>query len=66
MLTLAILLVFGVMFAVFAVLGAAERARACEHGRLGNPKCEHCPLEGGGLHGDGLLPKGADNSREER
>lgn len=48
MLTLAILLVFGVMFAVFAVLGAAERARACEHGQLGDPKCEHCPLDGGG------------------
>jgi hypothetical protein len=65
MLTLAILLVFGVMFAVFAVLGAAERARACERGQLGDPKCEHCPLDGGGLDGDGLLPKGSDSSRKE-
>jgi len=48
MLTLAVLLIFGVAFAVFAVLGPAERSRACEHGRVGDPRCECCPLEGDG------------------
>lgn len=65
MLTLAILLVFGVMFAVFAMLGAAEGARACDHGQVGDPKCEHCPLDGGVLHGDCRLPRGVDDSGEE-
>lgn len=44
MTTLAIILLLGVAFAVFAVLGPAERAKGCDHGRVGDPKCEHCPL----------------------
>lgn len=59
MTTLAVLLVFGVMFAVFAVLGAAEPSRACEHGRLGDPKCEHCPLDGGELEREQLHAEGS-------
>lgn len=49
MATIVILLVFGLAFAGFALLGPAERARACEHGSVGDPKCEHCPLEKDGF-----------------
>jgi len=42
-----ILLVFGAVFAGFALLGPAERSRACEDARPGDPKCEQCPLDGG-------------------
>lgn len=45
MTTAAILLVFGVAFALFAVLGPAERAHVCDHARPGDPKCEHCTLD---------------------
>jgi hypothetical protein len=46
MVTLIILLVFGLAFAAFALLGPAERSRVCEHGQPGDPKCEHCALRG--------------------
>jgi len=46
MVTVLVLILFGVAFAAFALLGPAERARACEHGQPGDPKCEHCPLGG--------------------
>lgn len=55
MLTLLILLAFGIAFAAFALLGAAERERACLHERIGDPKCERCPLGGGE---DGVIAVG--------
>lgn len=44
--TIGILLLLGLAFVVFALLGPAERAKVCDHGRTGDPKCEHCPLDG--------------------
>lgn len=52
MTTLLILLAFGVAFMAFALLGAAERDRACLKERIGDPKCERCPL---GSTGNGAL-----------
>lgn len=52
--TVGILLLLGVAFAVFALLGPAERAKVCDHGQAGDPKCEHCPLDGDELVADGV------------
>lgn len=57
--TLAVLLVLGAAFAVFAVLGPAERAAVCDHGRPGDPACEHCPLDGDTALTVGVPPEGS-------
>lgn len=54
--TLAILVGFGLAFAVFALLGPGERFRTCDNGRPGDPKCEHCPLDEVGEGGPFEVP----------
>ena len=44
--TVVVLLLLGVAFAGFAMLGPVERTRGCEHQRTGDPRCEHCSPEG--------------------
>lgn len=46
MITVLALVALGGAFAAFALLGPAERAQVCDHARPGDPKCEHCPLDG--------------------
>lgn len=48
MITVLSLVALAAAFVVFALLGPAERGKACEHARPGDPACERCPLDGGG------------------
>jgi hypothetical protein len=43
--TLVILLGFGALFALFALLGPAERSGSCGLRCGENPKCGHCPSD---------------------
>lgn len=45
MTTVVALAALAVAFVLFALLGPAERGRACDHARPGDPKCERCPLD---------------------
>jgi hypothetical protein len=66
LLLLVILVAFGLFFAVFAVLGPAERPSGCDDARFGDPKCEHCPLDAEAGSLTGPLPAGRTGSEPER
>lgn len=66
MITVLALIAFGAAFAAFAVLGPAERAQVCDHARPGDPKCEHCPLDGGGEFDTGAGSLWSGESEEPR
>ncbi|MCJ7630354.1 MAG: hypothetical protein MUO50_18425 [Longimicrobiales bacterium] len=58
MTTVIAIAVFGLLFALFALLGPAERSRHCGGRKAGEERCDKCPLSAAGQRAAVACPGG--------